>query len=215
MTGPVGAAVGATVGAAAGALAGRSMAKAAPMAEDAYWRDNYTGRHYVESGSSYDDYAPAYRYGVDAYSRYPGRQFDEFEPELSRDWDTNRGRSSLGWERAKHATRDAWQRLSAPCRATRTATAYRATGDSGPPRDRYPQSRPFTATAYTRSGLARLARPKAAGPLEDRRWKSASPAKIMIGQPDRLGPISLGPRLATEMKRHAAEQPLSSRVDEC
>ncbi|KWT96964.1 MULTISPECIES: glycine zipper domain-containing protein [unclassified Variovorax] len=111
MTGPVGAAVGAAVGAVAGAIAGR-MAKADPEVEDAYWRDNYTGRPYVESGSSYDDYAPAYRYGVDAYTRYPDRKFDEVEPELSRDWGTSRGRSSLEWERAKHATRDAWQRLS-------------------------------------------------------------------------------------------------------
>ena len=111
MTGPVGAAVGAAVGAVAGAIAGR-MAKADPEAEDAYWRDNYTGRPYVDQGSSYDDYSPAYRYGVDAYSRYPNRSFDEVEPELSRDWGTTRGRSSLEWERAKHATRDAWQRVS-------------------------------------------------------------------------------------------------------
>jgi hypothetical protein len=111
MTGPVGAAVGAAAGAAAGALAGRSI-KADPAAEDAYWRDNYAGRSYVATGSSYDDYAPAYRYGVDAYSRYPNRRFDDVEPELSRDWGTSRGRSSLEWERAKHATRDAWQRLS-------------------------------------------------------------------------------------------------------
>jgi len=111
MTGPAGAAVGAAVGAVAGALAGR-MTKADPEAEDTYWRDNYAGRPYVESGSTYDDYAPAYRYGVDAYSRYPGRSYDDVEPELSRDWSTARGRTSLEWERAKHATRDAWQRVS-------------------------------------------------------------------------------------------------------
>ena len=96
MTGPVGAAVGAAVGAVAGAVAGR-MAKVDPAVEDAYWRDNYTGRPYVESGSTYDDYAPAYRYGVDAHSRYPDRQFDDVEPELSRDWGTARGQSSLEW----------------------------------------------------------------------------------------------------------------------
>ena len=112
LTGPVGAAIGAVVGAAAGALAGRSMGKADPDVEDVYWRDNYATRPYVASGSSYDDYAPAYRYGVDAYSRYPDRQYDEFEPELSRDWSNARGRSSLEWESARHATRDAWQRLS-------------------------------------------------------------------------------------------------------
>ena len=112
MTGPVGAVVGAAVGAVAGALAGRSIAKADPVAEDAYWRDNYATRPYVEGGSTYDDYAPAYRYGVESYARYPDRKFDDVESDLSRDWGTARGRSSLEWERAKHATRDAWQRLS-------------------------------------------------------------------------------------------------------
>ena len=111
MTGPVGAAVGAAVGAVTGAVAGRAV-HADPAAEDAYWRDNYSGRPYVEGGSSYDDYAPAYRYGVDAYSRYPNRQFDEVEPDLSRGRGTARGRSSLEWERARHTSRDAWQRLS-------------------------------------------------------------------------------------------------------
>jgi hypothetical protein len=112
MTGPVGAVVGAAVGAVAGALAGRGMAKADPVVEDTYWRDNYAGRPYVEAGSSFDEYGPAYRYGVDSHSRYPGRQFDDVEPELGRDWGTARGSSSLEWERAKHATRDAWHRLS-------------------------------------------------------------------------------------------------------
>ncbi|HSI52367.1 MAG TPA: glycine zipper domain-containing protein, partial [Ramlibacter sp.] len=85
MTGPVGAAVGAAVGAVVGAMAGRNM-KVDPVAEDTYWRDNYSTRPYVTSGSSYDDYAPAYRYGADSYSRYPGRSFDDVESDLSRDW---------------------------------------------------------------------------------------------------------------------------------
>ena len=110
MTGPVGAAVGAAVGAVVGAVAGRAAAN--PEAEDTYWRDNYSSRPYVTSGSSYDDYGPAYRYGVDTYSRYPDRSFDEVEPELRQGWGSSRGRSSLEWENAKHASRDAWQRLS-------------------------------------------------------------------------------------------------------
>jgi hypothetical protein len=111
MTGPVGAAVGAAVGAVAGALAGK-MVKVDPEAEDTYWRDNYTTRPYVTTGSTYDDYGPAYRFGVDAYSRYPERSFDDLDADLSRDWSTSRGSSRLEWEHAKHATRDAWQRLS-------------------------------------------------------------------------------------------------------
>jgi hypothetical protein len=112
MTGPVGAAVGAVVGAVAGALAGKGIADAVdPVAEDAYWRDNYTSRPYAK-GSSYDEYQPAYGYGVDAFTRNPDRSFDELEPELGRDWKNRRGNSSLEWDRAKHATRDAWQRVS-------------------------------------------------------------------------------------------------------
>lgn len=112
MTGPVGAAVGAVVGAVAGALAGKGIANSVdPVAEDAYWRDNHANRPY-SSGSDYDEYGPAYGYGVEAHTRYPGRTFDDVEPELGRDWNSKRGNSSLEWDRAKHATRDAWQRVS-------------------------------------------------------------------------------------------------------
>jgi hypothetical protein len=111
MTGPVGAVVGAAVGAVAGAVAGKAM-KVEPEVEDTYWRESYASRPYVTTGSTYDDYGPAYRHGVDAYSRYPDRSFDEVEPELGRDWNSARGRSSLEWDNARHATRDAWQRLS-------------------------------------------------------------------------------------------------------
>jgi len=111
MTGPVGAAVGAAVGAVAGAVANK-LRTVDPVVEDTYWRDNYANRPYVESGRTFDDYGPAYRYGADTFARYPGRAFDDVETDLSRDWGTARGRSSLEWEHAKHATRDAWNRLS-------------------------------------------------------------------------------------------------------
>lgn len=112
MTGPVGAAVGAVAGAVVGAVAGKGIAKAVnPQEEETYWRENYSTRPYA-GGASYDDYGPAYMYGVDAYTRYPDRSFDEVEPELHRGWTSSRGGSSLEWERAKHATRDAWTRLS-------------------------------------------------------------------------------------------------------
>jgi len=111
MTGPVGAAVGALAGAAVGALAGKGVANADPVAEDTYWRDNYSSRPYA-SGASYDEFGPAYRYGVDSYAKYQGRSFDEVDADLSRDWGSTRGKSSLDWERARPAARDAWQRLS-------------------------------------------------------------------------------------------------------
>ncbi len=111
--GPVGTAIGAVVGAVAGGLAGKGIAEMIdPAAEDAYWRDNYSSRPYVTKGSTYDDYGPAYRYGVDGFAQYEGRPFEEVEPELRRDWQSAKGTSKLSWENARNATRDSWQRVS-------------------------------------------------------------------------------------------------------
>ena len=111
LTGPAGAAIGAAVGAVAGALGGKAIADMVnPAAEDAYWKKNYSSRSYVTSGANYDDYAPAYRLGYERYSDHQGRSFDEVEPELGRHWDARRGKSSLAWGDAKHATRDAFER---------------------------------------------------------------------------------------------------------
>jgi len=115
VVGPVGTIVGAAVGAVLGGLAGKGVAEASdPTREDAYWRDHYSERPYVERGSSYDDYGPAYGFGVDALSRYPGRKFDEVEPEMSRQWTAGRGACTLRWDSARHAVRDAWNRVNGP-----------------------------------------------------------------------------------------------------
>ena len=113
MAGPVGTAIGAAVGAVVGGLAGHGVAEMIdPTAEDAYWRANYEKQDYVAAGSTYDDYGPAYRYGVDAYRQHGEREFDDVEPDLRADWDRNRGNSTLAWDRARYATRDSWQRVS-------------------------------------------------------------------------------------------------------
>jgi hypothetical protein len=109
----VGTLAGAAVGAGVGGLAGKGVAEAIdPTREEAYWHSNFTGRSYVEGGSTFDDYGPAYGYGVESFARYPGRVFDDVEPDLSRGWSSGRGTSSLSWDHAKHAVRDAWNRVS-------------------------------------------------------------------------------------------------------
>lgn len=113
VVGPVGTMVGAAVGAIVGGLAGKGVAEAIdPTREDAYWRSNFSARPYVEHGSSYDDYGPAYGLGVDAFSRYPGRPFDEIDSEMSRAWAVSSGTSMLDWEKARPAARDAWNRAN-------------------------------------------------------------------------------------------------------
>ncbi|HEX5755076.1 MAG TPA: hypothetical protein VFY12_01820 [Arenimonas sp.] len=108
---PIGTGVGALAGGTAAGLAGKGVAAAIdPAREDAYWRDHFSERPYVEHGSSYDDYGPAYSFGLESVSRYPGKSFDEAEPEMSLRWVGSEGTSRLHWGNARNAVRDAWLR---------------------------------------------------------------------------------------------------------
>jgi hypothetical protein len=110
--GPVGALIGGAAGAIAGGAAGHTAGeKVNPTVEDSYWRENYTTRPYVQRGTDYTEYQPAYRYGWESRSRFADRKFDEVETDLERGWESAKGRSALTWDRAKEATRDAWHRV--------------------------------------------------------------------------------------------------------
>jgi hypothetical protein len=110
--GPLGAAAGAVVGAVAGGYAGKAVEEQLdPTAEDAYWQKAYRDRPYVEKGASYDDYRPAYQYGWESRSQFRDRRFDDVEPELQKGWTTRQRQSKLGWEKARQAARDAWDRV--------------------------------------------------------------------------------------------------------
>ena len=108
--GPIGAAVGAAVGGIVGGLAGKEVGEQIdPTSEDAYWREHYRERDYVEPNAAYDTYQGAYRYGWETRDRYAGRTFEDVEPELGRNW--SHAKSQLAWDKAKRATRDAWERI--------------------------------------------------------------------------------------------------------
>jgi hypothetical protein len=110
VAGPVGTAVGAAVGAVVGGLAGKGVAEAIdPTVELGYWRDNYASRDYVDPARRFEDYAPAYEYGVRRYRA--DQSFDALEPDLAGEWDTARGNSDLEWNDARPAVQDAWTRL--------------------------------------------------------------------------------------------------------
>lgn len=119
--GPIGAAVGAVAGAIIGGMAGKDIAESYdPTAEDAFWKQNYRERPYVTADDSYERLRPAFRYGWEAQREYPGREFDDVEPELQQRWMT--AKPGMGWDRARHAARDAWERMGAMA-AAREATA--------------------------------------------------------------------------------------------
>jgi uncharacterized protein YcfJ len=108
--GPVGGVVGAVIGSVAGGYAGKGVAeKIDPTVEDAYWRESHSREPYYEKDYTYDDYAPAYRAGYSNYAT--GRTFDESERDVESYYNQNRGSSRLAWEKAKHASRAAWNRV--------------------------------------------------------------------------------------------------------
>lgn len=111
--GPIGLAVGGAVGAVVGGLAGKAAAEAInPTAEEAYWRDNYTKAPYYKQGLGFDDYAPAYRLGIDDRVRNED-DWSLAEPRLASDWDRVRAGSALTWPEALPASRAAWERADA------------------------------------------------------------------------------------------------------
>ncbi len=110
--GPAGAVVGGAVGAVAGGLAGKGAAEVVnPTVEDAYWRENYRLRPYVDTSKPYDYYEPAYRYGWESRSRYMDRRFEDLENDLQSGWDRFKGNSRLAWHEAKDAVRDSWHHV--------------------------------------------------------------------------------------------------------
>jgi hypothetical protein len=112
VAGPIGTVVGAAAGAVVGGLAGKAAEEAIdPTTEDAYWRENYRNRPYVEKGTSYDTYQPAYQYGWEARRQHRGKRFDEVESSLAAGWQKTKAHASMGWEKAKDAARDAWDRI--------------------------------------------------------------------------------------------------------
>ncbi len=111
VAGPVGAVAGAVIGGVAGGLAGDAVAESIdPTAEDAYWRENYKTRSYVTKGADYTTYQPAYRYGWESHSRYAGKSFNDVESDLRSGWEKARGQSSMAWDKAREAVRDAFDR---------------------------------------------------------------------------------------------------------
>lgn len=78
--------------------------------DDTSYRSHWS-RSYAGQGGSYEDYAPAYRYGSSmAATAYKGRPWDEVEPELRSSWESSH--PSDAWERVKAGVRHGWDRIT-------------------------------------------------------------------------------------------------------
>lgn len=97
-------------------------------ASDAYYEPRHDDMPYREDdGTTFADYRPAYRYGAQARSMYNDRDWDDdMEKTLRSDWDSRRGESTLSWERARDAVREAF---TSHDQYNRSADANRADND--------------------------------------------------------------------------------------
>lgn len=110
--GPAGLAVGAVAGGALGAVLGDRAAEAADRREDlGHFQQIHREMPYFIDGMDWNDYAPAYRYGLETYRLHGGRRFDEAEGELETGWGRARDASRLTWVQARSAAAHAWREL--------------------------------------------------------------------------------------------------------
>jgi hypothetical protein len=78
--------------------------------DESHYRTHWTNT-YQTSGTSYDDLAPAYRYGAEMRNdvRYRNRDWSDVEKDLRADWDTRYGKDGAStWEKMKAAVRHGW-----------------------------------------------------------------------------------------------------------
>jgi uncharacterized membrane protein len=127
VAGPVGTVVGGVVGAATGAgvgAAGDTVGKhsehaatpASPRSNgfesyDASFRNHYQST-YANSGYTYEQYAPSYRYGYDLATnkKYAGRDWSSIEADVRNQWAERNTGSTTSWDQFKNAVHYAWDR---------------------------------------------------------------------------------------------------------
>lgn len=132
--GPVGSAAGAVLGAIAGGIvggfAGSGIAELVnPTTEIEYWQGAYTTRPYVNAGESFETYKPAYKYGYDSKVKNPDRPYDAVRSELQSNWQSNK--TSLDWNRAEPAVKDAYERTDNQYKQRLSATSGNASNNTG------------------------------------------------------------------------------------
>jgi hypothetical protein len=117
VAGPIGTLVGAAVGAVMGGIAGKDFAEVVdPTRDDDQGRDNPPERPDAGPGSSCADFGAADGFGADSARRYPGRSFEEAEPDLAKAWADGADADTPGWDSARPVARDAWDRARGNCR---------------------------------------------------------------------------------------------------
>lgn len=125
IAGPPGMAAGAVAGVALGATAGDRIAEARDQRDNlGHFEQIYLHMPYYLPGHDWNDYRPAYRYGLESYQRHGGQAFAAVESQLQGNWEAHaRYGSRLSWEQARPAVEHAWRALDEALRKDRPAAA--------------------------------------------------------------------------------------------
>ena len=87
--------------------------RASGLGSDDAWRKDWDS-NYSSLGGSYDDYAPAYRYGNEmrSSSQYKDRDWNDVESDLRSDWESRNAGGPSTWEKFKAAVRHGWDKIT-------------------------------------------------------------------------------------------------------
>lgn len=107
------------------------------LGRDDAWRKDWDS-NYSSLGGSYDDYAPAYRYGNEMRSsdQYKGRDWSDVESDLRSNWESRNAGGPSTWEKFKAAVRHGWDKITPDTDdddsyyRNHYSTQYANTGDS-------------------------------------------------------------------------------------
>ena len=112
LAGVPGFAVGAVAGTALGAVFGHKAAEASDKRGDlGHFQQIYNTMPYFVDGMTWDDYAPAYRLGLDNYVTRGATPIAQARDALEAEWTRARGASRLSWQQAEPAIAHVWCEL--------------------------------------------------------------------------------------------------------
>lgn len=119
VAGPPGIALGAAAGTAVGAILGHKTSEAIdPRGNLGHFQQIHHTMPYFKAGMTWDDYAPAYQYGLDTYTTQGAQAFELAEAKLSEGWPRARDISRLDWQSAAPAVAHAWRELDQALQGT-------------------------------------------------------------------------------------------------
>lgn len=110
--GPPGLALGAAAGTAIGAITGHKVSESVDSSGDlGHFEQIYRSMPYYVSDRTWDDYAPAYHYGIATYGEHRQRGIENGEAQLEAGWNAAKGQSTLLWSEARDPVEHAWREL--------------------------------------------------------------------------------------------------------